>query len=124
MIVEEVTLRAMRFHAIVGILPHEREHPQPLEMDVTVWRVPGEPGVDVLDYRRLHALARSSAEGGVAYLETAAHAIAAAALAEPGVFRARVALRKPHVALPGPLESAEVVADHTAPEAGRAPAGT
>lgn len=111
---EEVTLRGLRFHTCVGILPHERTHPQALEADITVWRLPSAPGVDVLDYRRLHAIVAAHVDtGAVEYLETAAHAIAAAALREPGVTRARVALRKPQVALPTPLDAAEVVADHS-----------
>ena len=35
MTTHEITLRAMRFHALVGILPHERELEQPIEIDVT-----------------------------------------------------------------------------------------
>lgn len=110
---EEVTLRGLRFHTCVGILPHERTIPQPLEADITVWRVPATPGVDVLDYRRLHAIVAAHVDtNAVGYLETAAHAIAEAALAEAGVTRVRVALRKPQVALATPLAAAEVVVDH------------
>lgn len=111
--IEEVSLRGMRFHTRVGILPHEREHPQALVVDITVWRAPAAPGEDVLDYRRLHALVAARVVDGVEYLETAAHAIAEAALAEPGVRRARVTLRKPQVALPGPLDAAEVAVEHS-----------
>ena len=32
---DEITLHAMRFHALVGILPHERDIPQPIEIDLT-----------------------------------------------------------------------------------------
>lgn len=111
---EEVSLRGLRFHTTVGILPHERELPQPLEADITVWRVPTVAGEDVLDYRRLHALVADHVAGGeVRYLETAAHAIAEAALAERGVERVRIVLRKPGVALPGPLDAAEVAVERT-----------
>ena len=111
---EEISLRGLRFHTCVGILPHERVQPQTLVADITVWRAPVAPGTDVLDYRRLHALvARVVDTNAVEYLETAAHAIAEAALAEPGVRRARVALRKPQVALPTPLDAAEVVVDRS-----------
>jgi hypothetical protein len=41
----------MRFHARVGILPHEQEIPQPLEIDLTV-RLG--PGPEVVDYRGLY----------------------------------------------------------------------
>lgn len=111
---EEVSLRGLRFHTLVGILPHEREHPQALEADITVWRIPAVPGEDVLDYRRLHALVADRVAGGeVLYLETAAHAIADAALMERGVVRVRVVLRKPGVALPGPLDAAEVAVERS-----------
>lgn len=111
---EEVSLRGLRFHVCVGILPHERVHPQALEADITVWRTPAAPGVDVLDYRRLYSLVADRVSAGtVEYLETAAHAIAADALREDGVQRVRVTLRKPQVALPGPLAAAEVAVEHT-----------
>lgn len=113
-VLEEVTLRGLRFHTCVGILPHERTQPQALVADITVWRTPAAPGDDVLDYRRLYDLVADRVGGGaVEYLETAAHAIAAAALEEAGVVRARVVLRKPQVGLPGPLDAAEVAADHS-----------
>jgi dihydroneopterin aldolase len=111
---EEVSLRGLRFHTTVGILPHEREHPQALEADITVWRVPAAPGEDVLDYRRLHALVAGHVAGVEdRYLETAAHAIAEAALREHGVERVRVVLRKPQVTLPGPLDAAEVAVERS-----------
>ena len=112
-VLEEVTLRGLRFHTRVGILPEERTSPQALEADISVWRTPHVPGEDVLDYRRLYALVASHvATGEVRYLETAAHALADAALAEAGVHRVRVVLRKPEVMLPGPLEAAEVAVEH------------
>lgn len=105
---EEITLKGLRFHALVGILPHEREHPQPLVVDITVWRAPERPGEDVLDYRRLYDLVADEVQGSVHYLERTAHAIANRASRAAGVRRVRVTLRKPAVALPGPLEFAEV----------------
>lgn len=101
-----ITLRGMRFHEIVGILPHERELPQPLEVDVTAWVPPG-PGAS-LDYRELYAIAAEQAGAGHRYLEEMAGAIADAVLALPPVARVAVAVRKPHVSLPGPLDHAEV----------------
>ena len=81
----------MRFHALVGVLPHERVYPQPLEVDVTVWRAaPSDEAPDddaVIDYRDIY------------------DAVAA-----------RVAVRKPHVPLPGPLAYAEVVVDSGRPQ--------
>ena len=40
------------------ILPHEREYPQPLEVDLTVWLPAGRGAV--LDYRALHDAARAA----------------------------------------------------------------
>jgi dihydroneopterin aldolase len=100
----------MRFHVRVGILPHERELPQPLEIDLTVNRATDATGVS--DYRALYALVRAVvAAEPLEYLETAAGAIVASALRLDGVQSARVAVRKPHVALDGPLAFAEIVVE-------------
>ena len=116
---DAITLRGMRFHALVGILPHEREVPQPLEVDLTVWlgaAVMGrEPAAPVVDYRELYdRVARVIGQGPLLHLEDVAAAIADAALDVHRVAEARVAVRKPHVALPGPLAYAEVVLHRTA----------
>ena len=111
----EITLRAMRFHALVGILPHERTNPQPIEIDLTA-RVVREQGDQVVDYRALYALAAGVvAAGPIDYLEQIADGIAERALAySHRVREVRVAVRKPHVALDGPLDHAEVVAEYRA----------
>ena len=107
-----ISLVGMRFHVRVGILPHERELAQPLEIDLSVTR--SADATDVLDYRALYALA---AEGTrrepLEYLEGIASAIADGALALDGVTHARVAVRKPHVLLDGPLAYAEIVVERT-----------
>ena len=103
----EITLRAMRFHALIGILEHERTVQQPLEVDLTV-RCAGDGAI--LDYRRLYALVESVVSSGpIDYLETIADRITQLAMEDPRVRQARVAVRKPHVAMPGPLAYAEVV---------------
>ena len=103
----EITLRAMRFHALIGILEHERTVPQPLEVDLSV-RCSSEGGI--LDYRRLYDLVESVVSSGpIDYLETVADRVTRLALEDPRVQHARVAVRKPHVAMPGPLAYAEVV---------------
>jgi dihydroneopterin aldolase len=105
-----ISLVAMRFHVRVGILPHEREHAQPLEIDLSVTRRDGQPGV--LDYRQLHALAADEiAREPLDYLEDVASSIADRALSLDHVIRARVAVRKPNVLVGGPLAYAEVVAE-------------
>jgi len=105
-----ITLRGMRFHVRVGILPHEQELPQPLEIDLTVWLGAGDA---VVDYRGLYAdAAEVVAAPPLHYLEEIADAIARRTLARPRVVRTRVAVRKPHVALEGPLDYAEVTVEH------------
>lgn len=116
----------MRFHVLVGILPHEQLHPQPIEVDVTVWRVfrsdddaAGDDD-DVVDYSDLYdAVAARVTAGPLRFLEDIARTLVADLLARQYVRRARVAVRKPHVPLPGPLAYAEVVVDsgRTGPDA-------
>jgi dihydroneopterin aldolase len=120
----EITLRAMRFHALVGILPHEYSNAQPIEVDLVV-TVTGEHrakggGESVVDYRRLYDAAASViASGHIDFLEVIAERIASGALAaSERITRARVAVRKPHVALGGPLAFAEVRIDRHRPAAG------
>jgi dihydroneopterin aldolase len=108
---DEITLRAMRFHPRVGILPHEREFAQPLEVDLTVWTAPRD-GAAVVDYRALYdVVAARVADGPLEYIEHVAADIVAAARRIEGVVGARAAVRKPNVALPGPLQHAEVVVE-------------
>ena len=104
----EVALVGMRFHACVGILPHERDVAQPLEIDLVVRHAADR--AEVLDYRALYAAACATIESGpLTYLELLAEALAARALAVDGVLWCRVAVRKPQVALGGPLAHAQVV---------------
>jgi 7,8-dihydroneopterin aldolase/epimerase/oxygenase len=111
---QEITLRGMRFHALVGILDHERTIPQPIEIDVLV-RVAEESSASVVDYRAMYNIAAAAVAGHTDYLEQIADRIAGAALAmHRQVQSTRVAVRKPHVALPGTLDCAEVVIERSA----------
>ena len=113
----------MRFHVLVGVLPHEQVHPQPIEIDVTVWRAArpeddagGESSEDVVDYRELYDVVAARVTGApLRFLEDVARTLVGDLLARPLVRRARVAVRKPHVPLPGPLAYAEVVVDSGRP---------
>ena len=109
----QIKLAGMRFHVRVGVLPHEREIAQPLEIDLTVRRAADTDAV--LDYRALYAVVRDvvSAEP-LDYLESVAGAIAAGVLALGGLTSVRVAVRKPHVALGGPLAHAEIIVEQDA----------
>lgn len=101
-----VSLRGMRFHTLVGILPHERTLAQPLEVDVTAWT--DTPVDRPLDYRALYDATADVVAGEHGYLEELASSLADRTLALPGVLRVEIAVRKPHVPLPGPLLHAEV----------------
>jgi len=108
-----VKLAGMRFHVRAGVLAHEREIPQPIEVDLVVRRAADSDSV--LDYRHLYAIVRDVASADPTdYLETIADRIALAVVALEGVDRVRVAVRKPHVALGGPLEFAEIVVEYRA----------
>ena len=108
---DTIRLRGMRFHTLIGILPHEREHPQPIEIDLAVRTRPGEA---VVDYRRLYAEVRMAAEApALSYLEDLANTIASRILDASPVERVRVTVRKPHAAVGGPLDFAEVAIERT-----------
>jgi 7,8-dihydroneopterin aldolase/epimerase/oxygenase len=109
----EITLQAMRFHALVGILPHERTVAQPIEIDL---RVRVADGDIVVDYRALYDIVSAVISAGpLDFLEQIADRIAVGAIEHNARVRmARVAVRKPHVALAGPLAYAEVVVERSA----------
>ena len=110
-----VTLQAMRFHTRIGVLPHEAEIAQSIEVDVSVWvarsdLAHGSEGV--VDYREIYDLVGAIvANGHIRYLEDLADRVVQGALDMTGVARVSVKVRKPHVALPGPLQYAEVSLD-------------
>jgi dihydroneopterin aldolase len=107
-----VKLKAMRFHARIGMLPHEAEIAQSIEVDASLWvRRTGErpSAKDIVDYRRVYDLvAEVVTQGHTTFLEEVGERIADRALQLPLVERVRIAVRKPNVALPGPLAYAEV----------------
>jgi len=112
---DAITLRGMRFHTLVGLLPHEEHIPQPLELDVTAYLSLRRVGVTdspkaLLDYRSLYRLvAETVGTSHHRLLEALCELIAGKVLALDNVDRVRVAARKPHAPIPGPLESVEVV---------------
>jgi dihydroneopterin aldolase len=112
-----VTLKSMRFHTHIGVLPHEAEIAQSIEVDASVWinRHAGSHGSEgILDYRELYDLVGGIVGSGhIRYLEELADRVASGALAFAGVNRVMVKVRKPHVALGGPLDYAEVVIERS-----------
>ncbi|HEY0779272.1 MAG TPA: dihydroneopterin aldolase [Gemmatirosa sp.] len=114
---QTVSLVGMRFHTRVGVLPHEREIAQPLEVDVAAVRAGAASAYaagEVLDYRRVYAVVADVAAGPIEWLEDAAEAIATRLLDAESLARVRVAVRKPNVALGGPLAYAEVCVERGA----------
>lgn len=116
---DAITLRGMKFHTLVGLLPHEEKFPQPLELDVTAFlslqRVGerDEPGMR-LDYRSLYqTVADCVGDSHHRLLEGLCERIARAVLGLDGVARVRVAARKPHAPIPGPLDAVEVTVERT-----------
>ena len=112
---DAITLRGMRFHTLVGLLPHESKFPQPLELDVTAFvslRRVGESDAPAmrLDYRTLYQKVADTVNASSHHklLEALCERIAQAALTMDGVERVRVAARKPHAPITGPLDSVEV----------------
>ena len=107
-----VTLKAMRFHARIGVLPHEAEIAQSIEVDASLWvrRTGARPSAkDTLDYRRVYDMvAEVVTQGHTGFLEEVGERIADRALQLPMVEKVRIAVRKPNVVLPGPLAYAEV----------------
>lgn len=99
-----VFVRGLEMMARLGIHPHEKAAPQRIRMDIELLvqdeAAPADIGPDdfrrVVDYQRLVELARSIvATGHVLLVETLAERIAAAALADPRVEKARVLVEKP-----------------------------
>lgn len=124
---EIVTLKAMRFHTRIGVLPHEAEIAQSVEVDlsVVVARPPGAAGArGIVDYRELYDIAAEvMSQQHHLYLEDVAEQIAARTLEVKAIRAARVCVRKPHVSLPGPLAYAEVAVERKrAGDQGRAQA--
>lgn len=110
---QEVSLRGMRFHALVGILAHERTVPQPIEVDLSVRLGAGDA---IIDYRELYALtADTLAAGPIDFLEEVADRVVKRALDHNSrIQSARAAVRKPHVAMPVPIAYAEVIVERDA----------
>ena len=104
-----VSLKGMRFYTRVGVLPHETQLPQPVEVDVAVTIDQSVRPPNVVDYVALYSAAATvMGARHIAYLEEAAERVASASLLVPGVRTVTVSVRKPHVPLPGPVQFAEV----------------
>lgn len=114
---DAISLKGMRFHTRVGLLPHEQQIPQPLELDLTVWLSLRRVGVtdsarNLLDYRQLYAAVADTVGGSHhRLLEALCERVASRVLKLDAVRRVRVAARKPHAPIEGPLDYVEVVVE-------------
>lgn len=110
-----ISLKGMRFHTLVGVLPHEQHVPQPIELDLTVWLSLRQVGQTdspsaLLDYRDLYRVVAETIGGSHhRLLEALCEKVASRVLSLGTVSRVRVAARKPHAPIPGPLDYVEVV---------------
>ena len=113
---DRLSLIGMRFSARHGVLAHEKEEPQPFEVDVVLHAdlVDASQRDDLaatVDYAAVHDLVRAIVEGPPrGLIEALAGAIAAAVLdaTDPRIVGAvEVRVRKPDAPIDGELETVE-----------------
>jgi dihydroneopterin aldolase len=116
-----IELRGLRLSAIVGVLPHERTQPQPLELDLDVVVDLAAAGAsddlaDTVDYGALVAAAEEVVTGSrFGLLEALAERVAAVLLAADGrVASVTVSVRKLRPPVPQPLATSGVRITRTA----------
>lgn len=101
-----VEVRGLRALGVCGVLPEERNRPQPIEVDLDVRAdlqraAESDDLADTVDYVTLsNAVVDTITGGRFALLETLAESIAAAMLSQPGVESVVVAVRKLRPPLP------------------------
>lgn len=111
---DRIRLCGLAFYAYHGVSAEEQERGQVFTVDVAVEADLHRAGhtdalADTLDYRDLYARIRAAmTETRYHLLEAAAEAVAHALLDVERVEAVTVSVRKPHVRLGGPLESAAV----------------
>jgi 7,8-dihydroneopterin aldolase/epimerase/oxygenase len=112
---DRIELRALQFTALVGVLAHERDQRQPVEIDLDVGCDLQPAGrsddlADTVDYGALCARVQQVVDvGHVALLETLAERIAAEILGADGrVFEVTVAVRKLRPPVPQQLATSGV----------------
>lgn len=101
MATDVIELRGLRLSAVVGVLPHEREQAQPIELDLDVALDLAAAGasddlVDTVDYGAVCDLVeRLVTDARFALLEALAEGVASAVLgADPRIEAVTVAARK------------------------------
>ena len=97
---DRIELRGLRIAAVCGVLPEERDRPQPLEIDVDVYadlRTPGRSDNldDTVDYGAIcDRIAQVCVSGAPRLLEYLADRIADAILEDPAVDAVELSVRK------------------------------
>ena len=114
---DRLSLIGMRFSARHGVLAHEKEEPQPFEVDVVLHADLDDAAqrddlAATVDYAAIYDLVRAIVEGPPrGLIEALAGAIAAAVLdaTDPRIVGAvEVRVRKPEAPIDGELETVEV----------------
>lgn len=99
-----IGLRDLRIEAVVGVLPEERNAPQPIAIDVTVRMMPGtarDELADTVDYAAFANIARAAAAKAPQLLEILASDIAENVLSSDArILSAEIEIRKER-AIPG-----------------------
>ena len=96
---DRIEVRGLRVLGVIGVLPHERTEPQPLEIDLDLYvdlRAPGASDdlTDTVDYGAVTTMAVEVAAGPFDLLERLAERLAHETLRFEGVERVEVAVRK------------------------------
>jgi dihydroneopterin aldolase len=112
---DRIELRGLRLDASIGVLPHEHERVQPIEIDLDVVADLGRAGAsddltDTIDYGALCALAEALVGAGhVELLEALAERLAAAVLAtDARITEVDVSVRKLEPPVPQALATSGV----------------
>ncbi len=112
---DRIELRGLRLSAICGVLPEERDRPQPLELDLDLWADLSAAGrsddlADTVDYGAVCDIVEQVCAGGrPQLLEHLAELIATAVLdLDPRITRASVAVRKLRPPVPQQLATSGV----------------
>lgn len=111
---DRIELRGLRASGVCGVLPEERERPQPLEIDLDVLADLGRAGrsddlVDTVDYGAICSIVeRVITTERFDLLERLAERIAEVVLADDAVAEVEVAVRKLRPPVPQQLATAGV----------------
>jgi FolB domain-containing protein len=111
---DRIELRGLRVAGIVGVLPEERDRPQPLEIDLALVADLSAAGAsddlhDTIDYGEMAQVVEAVvSESGCALLERLAELVAQAMLGHDRVQAVTVSIRKLRPPVPVLLDTAGV----------------